>query len=348
VRRDLPWRREPEPYRVWVSEIMLQQTRVEAVIPYYERWLERFPTLAALAAAEPDAVLRAWEGLGYYSRARNLHAAARLVRERHGGRVPDSAAALRGLPGIGAYTAAAIASIAFDRAEAAVDGNIRRVLARLHDLETPTPAEVQRLAAELLPADRPGDHNQALMELGATVCTPRAPACPACPLAARCLARAAGTQEERPRPKPARPLPEHAIATAAVVAPDGAVWLRRRPERGLLAGLWELPGAVIPPGGSAEGTAADLVRLLLGVDASGTLVGQVPHTFTHLRAVYHCVRFDPPAATGGADAVWARPEELDGYALPVAQRKLLGLLASPQISSAPPKPPVGGRRGTRV
>jgi A/G-specific adenine glycosylase len=168
-RRDLPWRRDPDPYRVWVSEVMLQQTRVDAVVPYYERWLRRFPTVAALASAEPDDVLRAWEGLGYYARARNLHRAARVVREHHHGAVPSEPSALRALPGVGDYTAGAIASIAFGRAEPAVDGNVRRVLARLLDVAAPAPARLRKVAAALVPSERPGDFNQALMELGATV-----------------------------------------------------------------------------------------------------------------------------------------------------------------------------------
>ncbi len=185
-RRDLPWRRDPDPYRVWVSEVMLQQTRVDAVVPYYERWLRRFPTLHALATAEPDEVLRAWEGLGYYARARNLHRAARVVRERHAGDVPSEPAALRELPGVGDYTAGAIASIAFGRREPAVDGNVRRVLARLLDVADPPPARLRAVAAALVPAERPGDFNQALMELGALVCTARVPRCADCPVRGVC------------------------------------------------------------------------------------------------------------------------------------------------------------------
>ncbi|HEX7118882.1 MAG TPA: A/G-specific adenine glycosylase [Longimicrobiales bacterium] len=246
--RDLPWRRDADPYRVWVSEIMLQQTRVETAVPYYERWLERFPTVDALAEAPIDDVLHAWAGLGYYSRARNLHRAAQVVRERHRGTLPDDPDALRDLPGIGDYTAGAIASIAFGRPEPAVDGNVRRVLSRLYDLPDPGAAELRARAAALVDADRPGDFNQALMELGATVCTPRTPACDGCPLASHCRARAAGTQLERPRPKRAKPVPECDVGTAIVVAPGGALLLVRRPDDGLLGGLWEFPGEPVRPG----------------------------------------------------------------------------------------------------
>lgn len=268
--RDLPWRRDTDPYRVWVSEVMLQQTRVETVVPYYERWLERFPTLDALAEAPIDDVLHAWAGLGYYRRAHNLHRAARAVRERHHGELPEDPDALRDLPGIGDYTAGAIASIAFGRPEPAVDGNVRRVLSRLHDLPGPGAAELRRLAAALVPEDRPGDFNQALMEFGATVCTPRAPRCEACPLAEHCRARAAGTQLERPLPKRSKPLPEDDVGTAVVVAPDGALLLVRRPDEGLLAGLWEFPGAAVEEGEAPVDAARRAAAAALDFAGSGT------------------------------------------------------------------------------
>lgn len=198
-RRDLPWRHDPDPYRVWVSEVMLQQTRADTVIPYYERWLRRFPTLDALATAEPDDVLKQWEGLGYYSRARNLQRAARFVRERHRGDVPSEPSALRELPGVGDYTAGAIASIAFGRAEPAVDGNARRVLSRLLDIADARPTGLNKVATALVPNERPGDFNQAVMELGATICTPRNPRCDECPIGELCRSRARGTQHLRPR-----------------------------------------------------------------------------------------------------------------------------------------------------
>ncbi|HEX2166809.1 MAG TPA: A/G-specific adenine glycosylase, partial [Longimicrobiales bacterium] len=214
--RPLPWRQSRDPYAVWVSEVMSQQTRVETAIPYYQRWLSRFPTVAALADASPDEVLKAWEGLGYYSRARNLHAAARIVRERHGGEVPVQYDALRALPGVGEYTAGAVSSIAFGARRPAVDGNVRRVLARLLDDPAPSPAMLHAAAGALVPAERPGDFNQSLMELGATICTPRAPRCRRCPVAGRCAALAAGTQEQRPLPKPKKVVPTIALATAVV------------------------------------------------------------------------------------------------------------------------------------
>lgn len=326
-RRAMPWRDTADPYAIWVSEVMLQQTRVDTVRPYYERWLSRFPTVDALADAPLDEVLREWQGLGYYSRARNLHRAARLVRERHGGAVPGDPAALRELPGVGDYTAGAVASMAFGVVVPAVDGNVRRVLARVYDLADPRPAELRELAGALVPLDRPGDFNQALMELGATICTPRSPDCRVCPIAEWCVARARGVQEERPAPKRRRPVPEVVIPTAVVARADGALLLVRRPETGLLAGLWEFP-------------AEDGSEWLAAIMASAPMVGPLPpvrHAFSHLIATYrptlHVQRADvvdpagpdtgvPDAEVNGRPSAWVTADHLSGFALPVAQQKI--------------------------
>jgi len=248
--RDLPWRHTRDPYSIWISEIMLQQTRVAAVIPYYERWIDRFPTVGALAGAALDDVLAAWSGLGYYSRARNLHRGAQSVVERYGGELPRSAAELEGLPGIGRYTAGAIASQAFDERAPLVDGNVARVYARTFAIDddiksTKGLARLWELAAQLVPARRPGDFNQGLMELGATVCTPRSPACDACPVGQHCLAKRTGRQAELPvvraRKRAAdKPLLRH---DAVWWWHRGKVLLARRRPKGLFGGLWELPQA---------------------------------------------------------------------------------------------------------
>ena len=309
-RRSMPWRETSDPYAIWVSEVMLQQTRVDTVIPYWERWLERFPTVETLAEAELDDVLKEWEGLGYYSRARNLHGAARMVRERFDGDVPSDPDTLRELPGVGPYTAGAIASIAYGVPTPAVDGNVRRVLARLYDLEAPTAAELRTLAAALVPDDRPGDFNQALMELGATICTPRSPDCDACPLAEWCEARRLGVQELRPLPRAKKPIPEETVRTAVIVRGDGALLLARRPEDGLLGGLWEFPGAEAgeadddgpdgiaeagwardrwPPGVErlieANGWPAGVASLIQASEPVAAL-DPVVHTFSHKRVTY--------------------------------------------------------------
>jgi A/G-specific adenine glycosylase len=263
--RDLPWRETSDPYRIWVSEVMLQQTRVEAVIPYYRRWLERFPDITALAGAPEEEVLGAWAGLGYYSRARNLHRAAQVVRERHGGEVPRDPDALRALPGVGEYTVGAVASIAFGIPLPAVDGNVRRVMARLTDTPDPSPAELRRWAGDLVDRKRPGDFNQALMELGATTCAPRNPECGVCPVAGFCAAARAGTQADRPSRRRKARVRDVAWGVAVLLAegPGGPrVLARRRPSEGLLGGMWEFPsdvpeaGSDDPEAGSDPGAAA--------------------------------------------------------------------------------------------
>jgi A/G-specific adenine glycosylase len=332
-RRAMPWRETADPYRIWVSEIMLQQTRVDTVIPYWERWVERFPTVAELAEADLDEVLKHWEGLGYYSRARNLHRAARMVRERFDGILPRTPADLRTLPGVGEYTAGAVASIAYDVPVPAVDGNVRRVLCRLHDLEAPGAAELRDRAARLVPGDRPGDFNQALMELGATICTPRNPACHACPIAGACEARRLGVQMDRPRPREQKPVPDRRVRTFVLARRDGALLLARRPEDGLLGGLWELPGEPLQPGIEPVVEA--------GVPAPGPTAGLTPvrHTFSHMRVTYRPevlrvesgpgVRGRPAVKSPPADDIaWVRPEHLDAFALPVAQQKIVAQLAS--------------------
>ena len=335
--RDLPWRRDSDPYRVWVSEIMLQQTRVETVIPRFERWLERFPTLEDLAAAEIDEVLAEWEGLGYYSRARNLHAAARVVRDSHGGAFPATARELRELPGVGEYTAGAVASIAFDRPEPAIDTNARRVLARLFDLETPTPARLRALAAELIPNDRPGDFNQALMELGATVCSPRSPRCCECPLADGCRARARGTVTERPGVSARPTVPEFELGVAVALASGGRVLLVRRAERGMLGGLWQFPARVTEAGQSPLEAAVQALHPLAPEASPGRALVVVPHAYSHRRHVYHAFLFRAEAepepepgvlAAGGWTAAAWEPPEAYGRALPAAQRRISRALAA--------------------
>jgi A/G-specific adenine glycosylase len=287
ARRDLPWRGERDPYRVWVSEVMLQQTRVETVIPYYRRWLERFPDVAALADADLDDVLLAWQGLGYYRRARGLHAGARMVRERHAGVIPSGHEGLRDLPGVGEYTAGAVASIAFGARVGAVDGNVRRVLSRLHDEASLPRRRLRALADAWVDPARPGDWNEALMDLGATLCTPRAPACGACPMSRWCGARAAGTQEVRPASAGMRRVAARALASAVVVDPEGRGLLVRRPEEGLLAGLWAFPDAEVGVG-AAEGElrrAARRAARSAGAEptrAAGIVVAPVAHRFSHL------------------------------------------------------------------
>lgn len=314
--RPLPWRETSDPYAIWVSEIMLQQTRVETVIPYWESWMERFPDVDALASAEEGDVLKAWEGLGYYSRARNLRRGAAVVRDRFAGEVPGTPEALREVPGIGPYTAGAVASIAFGVVTPAVDGNVRRVLARLLDEPRPTDAWLRDRAGELVDPDRPGDFNQALMELGATVCTPRSPNCLGCPVATACEARAAGTVDGRPAPRKRKAVPERVFEVRVdVVVGDGGRWkvrMRQRPTDGLLGGMWEFPATEV-----AEAS-----------DESGDMPALEPvrHVFSHFRAEYRPCLSIIAAADAAVEGHWIDEADIDGLALPVAQQKIAALL----------------------
>jgi A/G-specific adenine glycosylase len=321
--RELPWRRDKNPYRIWVSEVMLQQTRVDTVTGYYDAWLQRFPTVRALAAAEEDEVLKAWEGLGYYRRARNLHRGAMMVRDSFGGSVPGSYGQLRRLPGVGDYTAGAVASIAFGEVVPAVDGNVRRVLARLFDVEDPRAAWLRKTAAALVDPDRPGDWNQAVMDLGATLCTPTNPACDACPLAQWCRARASGTQAARPAPQRRKPPRSGTFATAVVVDPEGRRLVIRRPEGGLLGRLWAFPDVAAEDGKAVEGARAAARGRgvdLLEAEAPRKLAA-VRHRFTHIDATYLPVLLRG-AGPSDEHQRWLSGEALVQIALPVAQRKI--------------------------
>ena len=311
---------------MWLSEIMLQQTTVAAVIPYFARFLERWPGVADLAAAERDEVLTAWAGLGYYARARNLHACARAVAGSDTGRFPDTEAGLLALPGIGAYTAAAIAAIAFERPATVVDGNVERVVSRLFAVEDPLPQAKPRLralAATLTPQRHPGDYAQAMMDLGATLCTPRSPKCVLCPLRASCAAAAvAGLAETLPRraAKPERPT-RRGVAFWLVDG-EGAVLLRRRAERGLLGGMVEVPSTVW----SDETPSAAALTAQAPLPVSWRILpGLVRHTFTHFHLELTVVagRIAGPGPSSQTDGFWVSPARLDGQALPSVMRKLI-------------------------
>jgi A/G-specific adenine glycosylase len=317
-RRDLPWRGSRDPYRIWVSEVMLQQTRVETVLRYFEAFLHRFPTVGSLAAAPLEEVLARWSGLGYYRRARQMHAAARAVVARGG--FPSTAEELRRLPGIGEYTAAAVASMAFGERVAVLDGNVERVLARLLAVaDDPRKRAVRRrlgaATAELLDPQRPGDSNQALMELGATLCTPRRPRCPLCPLAPGCRAAGEGDAERYPRPRPRRPRVRRS-RLVALVEEEGRALLFRRPEDSpLLAGTWELPWVELPPPAGAcdsgepdrAGAARALARRYGGRWEVGELVARVRHgiTFRTIEAaVCRCRLLGRGEVAEGLEAGW--------------------------------------------
>lgn len=330
--RTLPWRGHPDPYAVWVSEIMLQQTRVETVISYFNRWMERFPDIAALAAATQQDVLAAWEGLGYYRRARNLHRAAQIIVQEQKGELPPDARLLCKLPGIGQYTASAIASIAFGQDEAALDGNIRRVLARVFNVteDARSPAgekHLWQLAQAHLPAGKAGDYNQALMDLGAAVCTPRAPDCEHCPLANLCQARQLGVQEQRPVMR-ARPDIPHYVVTAAVITHDQQVLIAQRPPNGLLGGLWEFPGGKLQPGEDLPTCLEREIREELGVQVHvNQPVGIYRHAYTHFQVTlhaFHCTlpAHQQPQAIQVHDWRWVSLAELNHYPMGKIDRQI--------------------------
>ncbi|MEW6490389.1 MAG: A/G-specific adenine glycosylase [Thermodesulfobacteriota bacterium] len=336
--RDLPWRRTRNPYAVWISEAMLQQTRVAAVVPYFERWMALFPTVRALAEADEIAVLRAWEGLGYYARARNLHRAAREVAARFGGRVPEQHEDFRALPGVGPYTAAAVLSLAFGRDLAVVDGNVRRVLARLTALASdprrrPQATALEGLARELLPAGTAALHNQAVMELGATLCSPRSPGCPDCPLQGPCRAAASGSPEQYPLRTPRNAVPHYRVSLGLVFR-NGRIFIDRRPSHGLLGGLWEFPGGKVEEGENPEEALHRELREEFGlrVEPEGALP-QVRHAYSHFRVTLypHLCRFldmDPGrCAEGEREWLWVDPADLPRYPMPRANRKVLEHLA---------------------
>ncbi len=343
--RDLPWRRERTPYRVWLAEIMLQQTQVETVRAYYQRFLERFPTLEALAQAPLEDVLRVWEGLGYYRRAQALHRTARLLVEEHGGAFPADPQALRRLPGIGAYTAGAIASLAFGIATPAVDGNVRRVLARLLASPRMDSAAAEEAVRLLLPTDRAGAFNEALMELGALICRPRAPQCADCPWQALCQGRASGTPEAFPQARQARALPHYDVVAAVILREDGQVLVAQRPREAMLGGLWEFPGGKCEPGESLPAALERELREELDIAiAVGERLTVVPHAYTHFRITLHAflcrLVAGEPRCLACADWRWIQPEVLASLPMAVTDRRIArAFLAHPTATSSPKKRP---------
>jgi len=328
-RRDLPWRRTADPYRILVAEYLLQRTRVASGTPYYERFLDRFPTVRDLAAASLDEVLAVWEGLGFYGRARNLHAAARAIVERHGGQIPRSFEELESLPGVGPYTAGAIASIAFGIPVPAVDGNVTRVIARLFRIREDVSKAVARrriaeIASRLVPPERPGAFNQAMMELGAMVCTPKLPRCPECPMEGICVARAAGEERELPVSN-ALQRPRTVPVVFGLVRRRDRVLLVRRPAKGLLAGFWALPGGERPEATDEREALRQLIRDQAGLRVRvDSRFAAVSHTFSHRRwrgAIYSCAPIGP--IRRGAEARWMRLQDMPATPLVPFHRKAL-------------------------
>lgn len=336
-KRDLPWRKDKDPYKIWVSEVMLQQTRVEAVKPYFERWMARFPDLQSLATAQEEEVIQYWQGLGYYSRARNLWRGVKEVTATYGGKVPETKGEVAGLTGIGDYTSGAILSIAYNKREPAIDGNVLRVFSRLFCIEGDISAakvknEIRQLVDQELPADHPGDFNQALMDLGATVCIPKVPRCELCPLQKYCQAKAQGMQQQLPfKKKKTPPIPVKLVA--GVVQQGEQFLLRKRPATGLLAGMWEFPTVEIPSGEDEmeifqrgflcdTGQEVEVENLLL----------QCIHIFSHRRwdiSFYRCRRH-PSTRPLGKDLCWLSREEWEKLSFAGPHRKIASYLVTEQ------------------
>ena len=333
--RDMPWRRTSDPYAIWVSEVMLQQTQVATVIPYYERWMVRFPDVAALAQATLDDVLKCWEGLGYYSRGQNLHKAARQVVSRFGGHLPPDVRQLRALPGVGRYTAGAIASIAFGLDEPVLDGNVERVLCRALGIgSNPKRARTARTlwsaVRSLIAPGRAAEVNQALMDLGATLCTRRKWACEICPLSGPCAANERGLQAMLPARPKRRDVPHHTIAVG-IIRKQGLILIDRRKPDAMLGGLWEFPGGKVDPGEALPDAIRREVREEVGIEIDvGDEIAAVEHAYSHFSITLHafaCRHISGLARPLGCTAcTWVRPDELDAYAMPRANRKIIEAL----------------------
>ncbi|MCA9890571.1 MAG: A/G-specific adenine glycosylase [Anaerolineae bacterium] len=338
---DLPWRANKDPYRIWLSEIMLQQTQIDTVIPYYTRFLDAYPTVAALAHASLDEVLKKWEGLGYYSRARNLHRAAQQVADELDGQFPATAAELQSLPGIGPYTAGAVASIAYDESVPVLDGNVIRVLTRLEGIRddvtlNTTRSDLWALAAEWVPQQRAGDYNQALMELGQTICKPRNPECTRCPLNDRCLAFANGEQEHYPVKKKKAPTPHFDVAAGIIYNDQQQILIAQRPLDGLLGGLWEFPGGKQEADETLPQTLSRELREELAIEVRvGELFVQVKHAFTHFRITLHAYEcqylgpmppYDVPQLLGANAFAWVTRDQFAKYSFGKADRMVIEAL----------------------
>ncbi len=334
--RRLPWRDTSDPYRIWLSEVMLQQTQVKTVIPYYHKFLKRFPTIKDLACGDMQEVLKMWEGLGYYARARNLHRAAGVVVDEYAGHIPDQWAEFQKLPGVGEYTASAVQSIAFDRAHAVVDGNVKRVLARLFlikDLVNKPAAHkiFKKIATRLMDSTNPGISNQALMELGALVCKPAHPECGICPLQSDCTGFQKGRVDDYPKRERRKPVPTYHMV-AGIVRKQGKMLITRRKPEGLLGGLWEFPGGKLKKKEDADAGCVRAIRETTGlnvvIDDHLTLV---KHAYTHFKIhldVFYCrcIYGGSVRLKGPVDFHWIRLKEIEVYAFPRANLKFIPLL----------------------
>jgi len=332
-KRDLPWRNTDDPYKIWISEIMLQQTRVDTVIPYYHRFLEAFPTVHELAEASQQQVLKLWEGLGYYSRGRNLHQAAKMVSGQYNGQVPADYDEIRKLKGIGPYSAAAILSIAYNKQYAVVDGNVIRVFSRYFGIESDvrlqsTKNQVQQYADDMIPESHSGDFNQAVMELGATVCTPANPLCDSCPLSSGCVAYNSAKTDILPYKSKAKKIPHHEIAVGIIVNVQGELLIALRPNDVMLGGLWEFPGGKREKGETLKQTVARELREELGVEVNvHTMYHKLKHAYSHFKITLHAywcsIASGDPKPVGSKEIKWVSLDDIHSYPFPKANKVLI-------------------------
>lgn len=334
--RDLPWRHTRDPYAIWISEIMLQQTQVQTVIPYYQRWLAVFPDISTLAQANQQHVLKLWQGLGYYARARNLHTAAQKILWEHNGQFPQDIETVIGLPGIGRTTAGGILSAAFNQPQAILDGNVKRVLARLSALKQPPPTALKllwQLSGHLLDPLSPRDFNQALMDLGATVCLPKNPQCPACPWLNYCQAHQQNLVNDLPMTTSSKPIPHKIIGVAVIWNDQGQVLIDRRPAAGLLGGLWEFPGGKVKPNETIPACIVREIQEEIGIEiAVGDELMRVDHAYSHFKVtlvVHHCQYLSgEPQPLACEEVRWVTVAELNDYPFPKANEKIITALLS--------------------
>lgn len=331
--RDLPWRETDDPYKIWISEIMLQQTRVDTVIPYYHRFFEKFPSVFDLAEADQQEVLKVWEGLGYYSRGRNLHQAAKTVVQEFDGKLPSTFEKITSLKGIGPYTASAVLSIAFQKKYAVVDGNVIRVLSRFYGIEddirkSTTKKTIQKFADELIPEDQPGDFNQAIMELGAIVCTPQNPECSACPVSSECVAANSAQTDVIPYKSPAKKIPHHQIAVGLILNNKNELLIALRPNDSMLGGLWEFPGGKREKGETLRKTVARELREELGVEVEVfSKFQELKHAYSHFKITMHAfwckISSGTPLPKSSQEIKWVPLDEMDQFPFPKANKTLI-------------------------
>lgn len=329
--RDLPWRHSNDPYRIWISEIMLQQTQVKTVIPYYERWLATFPTVEVLASADLQQILKVWQGLGYYARARNLHACAQQIVQQYDGVFPNQLEAVLSLPGIGRTTAGGILSAAFNAPISILDGNVKRVLARLITLSVPPAKAIKllwQLSDALVDPDYPRDFNQAIMDLGATICTPKMPNCPQCPWKTHCQGYQFNLQTEIPMRETSSPLPHKIIGVGVIWNEQGQILIDKRPAKGLLGGLWEFPGGKVEPDETIEACIKREIKEELGIEIEvGDHLMTIDHAYTHFKVtlnVYHCRYISgEPQPIECEEIRWVTLDEIDQFPFPKANEKII-------------------------